>query len=95
MAIAKNPRSNQSAALNEAEREAKEMAFINKGVTKAQDNKPAQQLEVQTKPGNKLPIMIRIDSATLQRIDKAAKRRGISRSAFIVSAATKEVDTMQ
>jgi predicted transcriptional regulator len=39
--------------------------------------------------------MIRIDPELLARIDKAARRLGISRSAFIVSSAAKELERME
>jgi Ribbon-helix-helix protein, copG family len=44
---------------------------------------------------NKKPTMIRIDPDLLTRIDRAAKRLGISRSAFIVSSAAKELERME
>ena len=87
MAIAKNPQRNQTAA----EKEARELAFINKG-GKLSDQ-PAG--DVQPPEQNKKPFMIRIDPAMLERIDKAAKRLGLSRSAFIVSSAAKELERME
>jgi hypothetical protein len=39
--------------------------------------------------------MIRVDPELLARIDKAARRLGISRSAFIVSSAAKELERME
>jgi hypothetical protein len=44
--------------------------------------------------GNKKPTMIRIDPELLQRIDRGAKRLGISRSAFIVSSAAEKLERM-
>jgi predicted HicB family RNase H-like nuclease len=44
---------------------------------------------------NKKPTMIRIDPDLLTRIDRAAKRLGISRSAFIVSSAARELERME
>ena len=35
------------------------------------------------KPEHKVPVMIRFDRDLLRRIDEAARRRGVSRSAFI------------
>ncbi len=87
MAIAKNPQRNQTAA----DKEARELAFINK-VGKLPDE-PAET--AQTSEQNKKPFMIRIDPAMLERIDKAAKRLGLSRSAFIVSSAAKELERME
>jgi hypothetical protein len=43
---------------------------------------------------NKKPTMIRIDPELLQRIDRGAKRLGISRSAFIVSSAAEKLERM-
>ncbi len=40
------------------------------------------------------PTMIRIDPDLLERIDKGAKRLGISRSAFIVSSAAEKLERM-
>ena len=44
---------------------------------------------------NKKPIMIRIAPAMLGRIDRAAKRLGISRSAFIVSSTAIRLENME
>lgn len=44
---------------------------------------------------NKKPIMIRVDPGMLDRIDRAAKRLGISRSAFIVSSAAVRLESME
>jgi hypothetical protein len=41
------------------------------------------------------PIMIRIDAGLLGRVDHAAKRLGLSRSAFIVSSAARAVEAME
>lgn len=43
----------------------------------------------------KAPIMLRIDPDLLSRIDQAATRLGISRSAFIVSGAARQVEAME
>jgi predicted DNA binding CopG/RHH family protein len=45
--------------------------------------------------GNKKPVIVRIESNLMERIDRAAKRLGISRSAFIVSSVAKEVERME
>lgn len=44
---------------------------------------------------NRKPIMIRIQPELLDRIDKAARRRGISRTAFIVSSAAEKLESME
>lgn len=81
MAIAKNPK---RMIKEQGERDAQ--AFISDAGNKTKDELPKQ---------NKEPIMIRIDPVLLRRIDHAAKRLGISRSAFIVSSAAKQVESME
>ena len=44
---------------------------------------------------NKKPTMIRIDPDLLERIDRSAKRLGISRSAFIVQSAAEKIERME
>jgi hypothetical protein len=44
---------------------------------------------------NKMPVMIRIDPGILGRIDRAARRLGISRSAFIVSSTALRLESME
>jgi hypothetical protein len=49
-----------------------------------------------TKRERKTPVLIRFDPDTLKRIDQAAKRKGISRSAwvhFMVSRALEQEET--
>lgn len=41
---------------------------------------------------NRIPIMIRVDPDILSRIDHAAKRLGISRSAFLVVSAAEKLE---
>jgi Ribbon-helix-helix protein, copG family len=41
------------------------------------------------------PIMIRIPQDMLERIDRAARRLGINRTAFIVSSAGRELERME
>lgn len=43
----------------------------------------------------KQPIMVRIGAEMIQRIDAAAKRLGISRSAFIVSSTAERLERME
>ncbi|MBM4257965.1 MAG: ribbon-helix-helix protein, CopG family [Deltaproteobacteria bacterium] len=82
MAIVKNPKRNIKP---KAEREAQ--AFI--------ANAGTNQITDELRKQNKEPIMIRIDPDLLRRIDHAAKRLGISRSAFIVSSAARQVESME
>lgn len=81
MAIARNPKRNQTAATED-----QAQAFIS-------GSKPA--IETLEEEQNKKPIMIRVDPKMLDRIDHAAKRLGISRSAFIVSSAAIRLESME
>ena len=80
MAIAKNPKRNHIGA-NDRDAD----AFIS-GATKPLKNERDQ---------NKKPTMIRIDPELLGRIDRGAKRLGLSRSAFIVSSAAEKLERME
>lgn len=80
MAIAKNPKRSLSAS-NDQEAE----AFISGAGPQATDKSNQ----------NKKPIMVRIDPDILKRIDRAAKRLGISRSAFIVSSVAERLERME
>jgi predicted HicB family RNase H-like nuclease len=81
MPIAKKPGSNKNeSAKNEGERAAE--AFIS-GASKV-----AQPPERQ----NKTPVMLRFDPEVLKRVDAAAKRRGISRSAWIQFTVSRALD---
>ena len=84
MAIAKNPKRNQSA---NTEQDAE--AFISGA------GQPATSASEETASPNKKPIMVRIDPTMIERIDRAAKRLGISRSAFIVSSAAERLERME
>jgi predicted HicB family RNase H-like nuclease len=81
MAIAKKPHSNRSAAENPDQEHAAE-AFI-------AGAKP--QTEAQGE-GKKIPIMVRFDPALLQRVNEAAKHRGVSRSAWIQFTLSRALD---
>jgi hypothetical protein len=41
------------------------------------------------------PVMLRVEPDTLARIDRAAKRVGLKRAAFILSSAVERVDRME
>lgn len=43
--------------------------------------------------GRKAPVMIRFDRDLLERVDSAAKRRGISRSAWIQFTVSRALDS--
>ncbi len=81
MPIAKNPKRSRPA---DAEQQAQ--AFISRVGTATETPEEDQ---------NKKPIMIRVDPKMLDRIDHAAKRLGISRSAFIVSSAAIRLESME
>jgi hypothetical protein len=80
MAIAKNPKRNANAI---ADKEAD--AFISGAGQKADTGQEQ----------NKKPIIVRVDPDMLVRIDRAAKRLGLSRSAFIVSSAAEKLERME
>ena len=81
MAIVRNPKRNQSIVAEE-----QAQAFITGAGKTATEVEPEQ---------NKKPIMIRVDPGMIDRIDRAAKRLGISRSAFIVSSAAVRLESME
>jgi len=82
MAIVRNPKRSQPTG-----REAKAQAFISGAGTTVETPEEEDQ--------NKKPIMIRVDPQMLNRIDRAAKRLGISRSAFIVSSTATRLESME
>ena len=82
MAIAKNPRRNRPAHVETAAE-----SFIAGAGQGPAAEKP--------RDGNRVPIMIRIDPNLLERIDKGAKRLGLTRSAFIVSSAAEKLELME
>jgi hypothetical protein len=86
MAIARNP----NRTLDAAEKEKRELAFITKTEATVEAHAPQQSIDQ-----NKKPTMIRIDPDLLIRIDRAAKRLGISRSAFIVSSTAEKLERME
>lgn len=88
MAIVKNPKRNKDANLNIAETDRVAEAFIS-GLTQAE---PLVKIEVEQ---NKKPIMVRVDPDILKRVDRAARRLGISRSAFIVSSVAEKLERME
>jgi predicted HicB family RNase H-like nuclease len=83
MAIAKNPKSNRSATRQQAPDAAAEK-FIS-GAESLHE-------ESSQEDGKKVPIMVRFDRALLQRVDAAAKHRGISRSSWIQFTLSRALD---
>lgn len=80
MAIAKKPKSNQNASSEPNTEQAAE-AFIS-GI-REEEGKPSAK---------KIPIMMRFDPSVLEKVDAAAKRRGISRSAWIQFVVSRALD---
>jgi hypothetical protein len=84
MAIAKKPNRITSAAQGTDPEKAAEV-FISKA------GAPAMAPEAQET--RKTPVMIRFDRGLLDRVDTAAKRRGISRSAWIQFTVSRALDS--
>jgi len=82
MAIAKKPKSNITESVAPAD-DPKALAFITGAAKVAAPPEPER---------SKTPVMVRFDSALLRRIDEAAKRRCISRSAWIQSTLSRTLD---
>jgi hypothetical protein len=83
MAIAKKPKSNRSAA-KQATPDVAAEKFISAAETPP--DKPSQE------DSKKVPVMMRFDRHVLQRVDAAAKRRGISRSSWIQFTVSRALD---
>ena len=56
----------------------------------ADHREPSPMVSGKTKPPRKEPVIIRFDDETLQRIDQAARKRGLSRSALVRANGTDE-----
>lgn len=82
MPIAKKPGGNRSESKVQHDDRAAE-AFISGA------GKPVEPSEEDT---NKKPVMLRFDPDLLKRVDAAAKRRGISRSAWIQFTVSRALD---
>lgn len=80
MAIAKKPKSNHPTS-NKPNTERAAKAFISKTEEKEQ--------KLTTR---KIPIMMRFDPSVLEKVDTTAKRRGISRSAWIQFVVSRALD---
>lgn len=86
MAIARRPSSNRSAPPVVDQDQAAEV-FIHG----ADMQDPSVSKTVLDGP-RKTPIMLRFDAGLLRRVDTAAKRRGISRSAWIAFKVSEALD---
>jgi predicted HicB family RNase H-like nuclease len=82
MAIAKNPKRNHSAS-RDITGDAAAEKFI-AGADASQDEAPQDDKKIQT--------TLRFDRSLLQRIDAAAKHRGISRSSWIQFTLSRALD---
>ena len=82
MTIAKKPKSNLNVIAKQNDEQAVQ-AFISGAGEKAKTE------ENETK---KVPVMMRFDPDVLKRVDTAAKRRGISRSAWIQFTVSRALD---
>jgi hypothetical protein len=82
MAIAKRPNRNTPNIHQQADPETAAAAFI------AGAGDVSKQADVR-----KTPVMIRFDRELLGRVDVAAKRRGISRSAWVQYTISRALDT--
>lgn len=78
MAIVKKPKSNQNASVTKTDENAVQAFISGAGKTKEQTSKK--------------PVMIRFDPELLNRVDTAAKRRGISRSAWVQFTLSRALD---
>jgi hypothetical protein len=79
MAIARRPASNQS--------------DIDSFISGASRPAPPKEPPPVAKKENRVAAIVRFPPDMLKRIDAAAKQRGISRSAWMLSVASKALDT--
>ncbi len=86
MAIARKPNSNRTASLGRDPEQAAS-AFIH-GAGQVADAAPDSPVA----DARKTPIMLRFNGDLLRRVDTAAKRRGISRSAWIAFKVSEALD---
>ena len=84
MAIAKKPKSNTTASAVSTD-DPKAVAFIT-GADKVAPPSPPPDT-------GKVPVMVRFDPSLLRRIDEAAKRRCISRTAWVQSTLSRALDS--
>jgi uncharacterized protein (DUF4415 family) len=82
MAITKKPTRNQT-AITPQDQDRAAQAFISSA-----GQPPAPAAET----AKKVPLMVRFDADVLRRVDEAAKRRGVSRSAWIQFTVSRALD---
>ena len=86
MAIVKRPKPNPAPVVPAEERERKIEAFI-------AGMEPAEAARPEPEPDPKRArVMMRFDPALLHRIDAAARRRGVSRTAWLHMVASRALD---
>ncbi len=88
MAIARKPVRNHNAATSPDDADRAAEAFIAAAVPVTTKGK-AGTAEVEAR---KAPVMIRFDPGLLERIDAAARHRGISRSAWVQFTLSRALD---
>lgn len=86
MAIARRPNGNRAASPDRNAEQAA-AAFIH-GAAKA----AVEEVAAPVADARKTPIMLRFNGELLRRVDTAAKRRGISRSAWIAFKVSEALD---
>ena len=87
MAIARKPN-----ILQTVDREAAAEQFIGGASTPVAPPQPAVKAPEPAAVAKRTPTMIRFDTALLARVDRAARRRGISRSAWIAYTLSHALD---
>jgi hypothetical protein len=96
MAIAQNPKRKRPAVPSTKDERQAEAFILGAGHVA---NQPAPNEASDPTPKkvreNKKPIMVRVDPEMLKRIDRAAQRLGISRSAFIMSSTAEKLERME
>ena len=86
MAITKRPRSSGTQTPSPEEQERRIEAFISGTETQEETQPDAQTAAKRAR------VMMRFDPALLARIDSAAKRRGVSRTAWLHMIASRALD---
>jgi hypothetical protein len=84
MALAKKPNGDQM--LTDSKQITPEQKAFISGAKEGETAVPRQKSK---------PVMLRVEPEILDRIDRAAKRVGLKRAAFILSSAVERVDKME
>ena len=86
MAITKRPKSGGTQVASVDEQERRIEAFISGPRARAEADPDSKT------DGKRARVMMRFDPALLERIDTAAKRRGVSRTAWLHMVASRALD---